>query len=272
MNVRQLIRRLGQYIRLYLAFISLYMRRVFEYRTDLFLGFGTHLVRSAMGLLLVWALFTRIQVIQGWNAPEVMLIYGLAVTTAGLTSVIGVCLFGLGRDMILTGHLDRLLLRPRNTLFLLMSEGINDSAFGQVVTGLAALGWACAHLPDFWNAARLAWLVAALGCGTLIFYSIILLSVTVCFWYETEWGLLNATEPLGSLAQYPLDIYNAGVRFILTWIVPFGFTAFLPAAALLRPQEYGIFYWIIPLFSLGFFTVAYAAWKAGLNHYVGAGH
>lgn len=264
--------RFFEYPRLYVLFAGIYFRRVLEYRTDFFLGFGTHLVRSATGLLLVWTLINRVQVFRGWSSAEVMLIFGLSVTTTALSNIISVSVSNLGRSYILTGDLDRLLLRPRNTLFQLLAGHINEMAVGQLVSGIAALAWAFQRMPGFLTPVHILWLSAAVICGTIIYFSIILLSVSICFWFELEWGVLEITETLGTLAQYPLDIYNTAIRFLLTWIIPFGFTAFLPAAAVLRSGDYQVYYYLLPVFTLVIFGAAYIVWKTGLRRYVGAGH
>jgi ABC-2 type transport system permease protein len=270
--MRRSIQVLARYLRLYRLFFSLYFRRVLEYRTDFFLGFGTHLARSGVGLLLVWALFSRLQVFHGWTFAEVLSIYGFSVLTVGITSFFSVSIFTLGRDIILSGRLDRHLLRPRNTLFLIMAEGINESALGQVLTGLVALGWALPQMPGLVTWANAAWFLVLLPSATLVYFCITLLSVVVCFWFEMEWGILETTEPLGAMAQYPLDIYTPGIRFLLTWVIPFGFTGFLPVAALLRPAEFGLFKAIIPIFSLLFFGLTYYLWTIGLRRYSSSGH
>ncbi len=270
-----------RYLKLYLLFQQVYFKRLFEYRTDFFLGFFANLGRYGLGLLLVWVIFQRIQVFHGWSYHEVLAIYGFSLISSSLTSIFTPRLFRLGQDYILQGQMDRILLRPLNPLFQIISDSIGDEALGGLVAGGMALAVSISYLfPSFnlvsavWMAilVRAVWMVIAVICGALVYFGIILLSVVVCFWFELPWGILETTQSLGHLSQYPLDIYSVGIRFALTWIIPFGFTAFLPAATLLRPTEFSIYFWIIPVYSIGFVAAAYQIWKMGVNHYVGTGH
>lgn len=261
-----------RYLKLYWLFQKLYLKRLLEYRTDFFLGFFASFGRSGIGLLLVWTLFQHTSTLHGWQYHETLAVYGLSLLSASLTSIFTPRLFRLGRDYILGGQLDRVLLRPLDPLFQIIADAVGDEALGGFMAGLLALGVAMLNLIQTLTWLSTLWLVVAILCGALVYFAIMLLSVVVCFWFELPWGVLETTQSLGLVSQYPLDIYHEGIRFVLTWVVPFGFTAFLPAATLLRPAEYQEYFLIIPLYSFSFFACAYAIWRVGVNHYVGAGH
>jgi ABC-2 type transport system permease protein len=153
-----------------------------------------------------------------------------------------------------------------------MADSIFSEGLGSLAVGCLALAIGFSGIENASGWVSFMWLIVVIICASLMYFSIVLLSVVVCFWWDLPWGLLEATRPLGDLAQYPLDIYSSGVRFILTWIVPFGFTSFFPAATLLRPEEYSIYYFLIPGYTVAFFFLSYAIWLIGLRRYVGAGH
>ena len=71
-------------------------------------------------------------------------------------------------------------------------------------------------------------------------------------------------------AYYLLTIYPRVFGFALTWIIPYGFASFYPAAYLLG-RDVGPMAWLGPLIAIVLAVVSYRVWLFGLRHYVGTG-
>jgi ABC-2 type transport system permease protein len=76
--------------------------------------------------------------------------------------------------------------------------------------------------------------------------------------------------------RYPLGIYSRGVRLFLTFVFPFAFMNYFPAAYFLHkpatlalPPAAGL---LTPVVGIAFLGVAYAFWRFGLRRYAGVGH
>ncbi|HLO01727.1 MAG TPA: ABC-2 family transporter protein, partial [Symbiobacteriaceae bacterium] len=61
------------------------------------------------------------------------------------------------------------------------------------------------------------------------------------------------------------------LRILLTWVLPFAFVGFYPAAYFLRPQAYWLWAAATPLMGIALFGAAVLIWRAGLKRYHGAG-
>ena len=72
-------------------------------------------------------------------------------------------------------------------------------------------------------------------------------------------------------AKYPISIYNSFLRWLISFIVPFAFTAYYPASYFLQDKD-GL--WNIGgliLISLIFFCISLKLWDRGLDAYESAG-
>jgi len=74
-----------------------------------------------------------------------------------------------------------------------------------------------------------------------------------------------------AFGRYPLDIYGQFIRFLLTWIVPFGFASFYPTAHILHNEVYRIYTWMLPVVTAVFLTAAIAIWNRGVRNYTSTG-
>jgi ABC-2 type transport system permease protein len=73
-----------------------------------------------------------------------------------------------------------------------------------------------------------------------------------------------------NFGRYPLNVYPAMVRFLLTFVLPYAFVAFLPAAGVLRP-EFAWLGWLTLPVGLLVFGLGLIMWRLGLARYEGAG-
>ncbi|WP_438015460.1 ABC-2 family transporter protein [Sorangium sp. So ce315] len=94
--------------------------------------------------------------------------------------------FGRGVDTFSTtvksGDFDRILLRPRSTAFQVATRELQFLRAGRLAVGLVMLAWAAGALDVGWTAAKAALLVGAVAGGACVFYGLLVLQATLCFW------------------------------------------------------------------------------------------
>jgi ABC-2 type transport system permease protein len=74
-----------------------------------------------------------------------------------------------------------------------------------------------------------------------------------------------------TFGRYPLDIYNPLIRFLLSWIIPFGFAAFYPSAKLLGHTEYDGVFLALPVVASVSVILAILLWNRGVRNYSSTG-
>ena len=107
--------------------------------------------------------------------------------------------------------------------------------------------------------------------GALIYTSIKLFFASFALWIKQSGPLLQVAYEMAEFAKYPTEIYHKSIQFIITWVVPFAFVAYLPASFFLGKGEA----WVIGMeciIAAGFWCVAYGVFNYGLKYYESAGN
>ncbi|HEY6930569.1 MAG TPA: ABC-2 family transporter protein, partial [Thermoanaerobaculia bacterium] len=91
------------------------------------------------------------------------------------------------------------------------------------------------------------------------------------FWIEDRIGISPPVFNLMQFGRYPLTIYDAWVRFALSFLIPFAFASFYPTARFLHRAEFLREFWGVPLVAAVSLTLALSIWKAGVARYHSTG-
>ncbi len=105
----------------------------------------------------------------------------------------------------------------------------------------------------------------------MIYTAIFLMLTSVSFWMEDRVGVIPPVYNMLAFGRYPLEIYGGAIRFLLSWVVPFGFASFYPTAQLLHKDAYRIYAWLLPLVAAGFGAAAVWVWRRGVAAYSSTG-
>jgi ABC-2 type transport system permease protein len=261
-----------RYFRLYWLIWSQNIQAQMEYKFDFILGNIAAILGQVVGIAFVWVIFQDIGNLNGWSLPQIMLIYGLAALPHSLTALFFNGPWSLNHH-IQMGEFDRFLVRPANSLFLLLSDDAGIHSLGNLASGVAIIALASQALHFTWTLAHLAFLLLVVLCGTLICISINLITATISFWFTgSGTSVTFLVQRLRDFSRYPMDIYALPIQILLTWLIPFAFTSFFPAAFLLGRTEYKPFVYLIPFVSILFFGLAYGFWQLGVSRYESTGN
>ncbi|WP_442600283.1 ABC transporter permease [Neobacillus sp. D3-1R] len=242
-----------------------------EYRIDFLIGVISVMLEQFASIFFVKVVFDHIEQINGWNFYEILFIYGIAATGRSIHQIFFDNLWTLGWQYIRPGKLDRLLIRPINPLFHVVADRLHQDGFGQLIIGLIILGTSIPHLDITWGLIPVLILIVLIISSGLIFIAINLFFATFSFWMIDSLPIVWAVFNLSDFARYPLTIYHKGIRMFLTWIIPYGFTAFYPAAYFIDQDAYKWFVLWTPLVAVTCMVLAYAFWKRGLKAFSSTG-
>lgn len=244
------------------------------YRGDFLFSVTVSALYTGMQLFFLWALFSRTPDIAGWTLPALVLMFGVSQLSFGYFSV---GFFELANRLaefyILEGNLDRPLLRPFNPLAQLIMENLNLRDLQVVVKGMAICWWALANLdPPIAMTPQVFLTLNALALvGATIYAGVFLTVASLNFWIKDRVGLVNPLFSVNEASRYPLTIYSAAVQFLFTFVIPFAFCAFFPAAYMTDPQRWGGWLALGPLMALAIMTVGVTVFTRGLRAYESTG-
>jgi ABC-2 type transport system permease protein len=142
-------------------------------------------------------------------------------------------------EMVRTGGLDGVLVKPLDAQFLLSLHRVDFSALANGIVGLVLLGWAVSRFQSSPPAA--AWLVYPLLvlCGVAILYALVIMLAAATIHMGRNQSLYDFWFYLTNFSRYPAEIYagpwGGPLRAVCTFVVPFLLVVNVPARVIAQP-------------------------------------
>jgi ABC-2 type transport system permease protein len=260
-----------RYLGLFWQYFIQYSKVRLAYRMDFFLSVLTMTLATVFGMAVVFLIFRRVPEIVGWNFTEILLLYGFSLLPLSLFNMLSINLYYFSDLYIVQGKFDQVLLRPLNSLFQILFEKFRLEAVGDTVLGLFVVVSCARRLNLHLGLADWLFLALASVCGAALYISVFLMLTSVSFWMEDRVGVIPPVYNMLAFGRYPLDIYGGFIRFLLSWVVPFGFASFYPTAHLLRKDVCQVYAYLLPLVTSAFLATAILVWNRGVRNYTSTG-
>ncbi|EFM11235.1 protein of unknown function DUF990 [Paenibacillus curdlanolyticus YK9] len=261
-----------RYSKLYWQFFKARLKVMMEYRVDFLIGVFSVFFIQGTSILFVNIVFNQIDALHGWTYHQIMFIYAIALLGRSIEHIFFDNLWTIGFNYIRPGNFDRLMIRPVNVLFHIIADRVQQDGVGNLLIGLIVLVTSSPHLGIDWGLADILLLIVMIVSSSAVFLAVNLFFASFSFWMVDSLPIMMAVHGTSDFARYPLSIYNKGIRFVLTWIIPYGFTAFYPAAVFLDPQGFKHFAVLSPIVAAVSLTVAYMLWNRGLRAFSSTGN
>jgi ABC-2 type transport system permease protein len=222
-------------------------------------------------------LLDRFGSVGGWRPAEVVVLFGLTFAAQGLALTVGNTLEAEKvSELVRRGTFDQVLTRPVSPLGWVMASYVETRFLGRVAAGAAAVAWAADRAGVVWTPGRVGLAVLAVVCGGAIVFGVLLGAAGFTFVTVQGSEAVNMLIYGGQyLASYPIQIYGSALRFLFTWLVPFGLAIYVPALGVLgRQGPPGLPAWLawLAVPAAGVFLAGGGlAWRGGIRHYVGTG-
>ncbi|MCX7774280.1 MAG: ABC transporter permease, partial [Clostridia bacterium] len=210
--------------------------------------------------------------LNGWTFYELLFIYGYANLPRAIDHLVTDNLWLLAGRIVVRGDFDKYLLRPMNPLFYLCADRFQPDAFGEMIVGVGFVSVALANLTVHVGAWEIIGFIIVVLAGSVIYSSVKLIFASIAFWIKRSQSILFIAYQMANFTKYPMTIYNKFINVVLTFVVPFAFTAFIPASWFLGKETF--FYGVIAtvICAIVFFTIGYSVWNVGIKKYESAGN
>jgi ABC-2 type transport system permease protein len=168
--------------------------------------------------------FARTSTIAGWNEPQYFFFVGCFFALNGLIEMLFLDNCNEFAELVRTGDLDGLLLKPIDEQFLITCRRIDWGTAPNVLMGAAVMAVSLVKLGWHFEFARVLTFLATFVCGTAIAYSFMLFLTSLSVWMVRNQSLMEMWWLFSSVARYPKEI------FVGRWAEPLGifFTFFVP--------------------------------------------
>ena len=262
--------RIKYYLNLWKEYTRLNIETWTEYRLDFFIGIFSMFLSNITSILMFWAIYLNIIQINGWTFWQMVFLSGLVALAVGIWHAFfsGIAPWSF-ENYVRKGWFDRLLMQPANPFASLIASGLNRDGFGDLIAGLIITYVGASMSGIAFNLQNILLLVSMLSGGVLIFFSFMILACTTAFWTTKTHSIGDIVWSLIRFVDFPLEIYNPFIKFILTFVVPFGFINYYPAALFLGKGSYIAY--LTPVIGIINFVIAYGFWKFGMKNYASTG-
>ena len=259
--------RLFRYLKLYKRILSFAIMKATAYGQDFFVWSMVDTVWAVVNLGFFWILFQRIPTISGWTFAEMTIPLGMFYL---LNMFLWGFMYGNMRQIpydINQGELDIYLTKPVNSQFLISTRFVSLSLLPSLATGLILLkyGFAANNI----NGLRILVIPVGLLAAILISYSLWFISVTTAFWFNRLRNIGEVFGQASDIARYPTGIFSPVLRFIFTFVLPFGLIGFVPAEVILGRA--GLVKMLLPLTAgIVLLYLSHRFWNFSLKRYSSA--
>lgn len=266
---------MAELLSIYGHLVGARIRAQLEYRTSFALNTIGSFLATLLDFVAITVLFAHLPHLAGWSLHEVAFLYACSQISFALTDLL-VGHFDRIGQMIRTGEMDVILIRPLGSLFQLVASDFQLRRVGKLLQGLAVLGFALSGIEVTWSSFDIALTAVVIASGSVIFTSVWICGVAVAFWTTESTQLNNAFTYGGAfLSEYPLEIYGIWVRRLLAIAIPMAFIVYFPALHLLeRDDPFGwpqALRFASPLVALATAVVAGTVWRIAVRHYRSTG-
>jgi ABC-2 type transport system permease protein len=230
-----------RYLRLLAAFARYGLARELTFR-------GNFLVKVLvevlwLGILLVFyrTVFAKTSVVAGWSEPEYLFFVGCYFALEGIIETLFLENCNEFADLVRTGDLDFILLKPIDEQFLVSCRWIEWSTAPNVLMGAAVMGIALHDLQWTFDLVQVLLFVGMFACGVGIAYSFMLLLTSASVWLVRNQSLYELWWLFTSLVRYPKEIYQgkwaSPMGWFFTFVVPILLVVNVPARTMVKSLD-----------------------------------
>lgn len=196
-----------------------------------------------LGILLAFyeTIFGRTQTLAGWSKDQIFFFVGCFFALNGLIEMLFLENCNEFAELVRTGDLDFLLLRPIDEQFLITCRRVDWATAPNVLMGFALMALALSRLHWEFDAVRVLTFFVTFACGTAIAYSFMVILTAFSVWLVRNQSLMEMWWLFSSLARYPKEIFRGSraepLGFLFTFILPILLVANVPSNAMVRTLD-----------------------------------
>jgi ABC-2 type transport system permease protein len=233
---------MGRYLSIFGTFARACLVRDLTFRANFMLECLTSLGWMSMNLafyLLIFSFTPEIGRGTGWSREP---FFAFVATGLIINSIVQAIFMPSAEElaeMVRTGGLDGVLVKPLDAQFLLSLQRVDFSSFANGLVGLGLLGWAITRFSD--PPPIVAWLLYPLlvACGVAMLYALIIMLAAATILMGRNQSLYDFWFYITNFSRYPAEIYSGPwggpIRMVGTFVIPILLVVNVPARVIAQP-------------------------------------
>jgi ABC-2 type transport system permease protein len=233
-----ILRGLTRYLRL-LGSLGVYtLNRELAFRGNFLVKVSVEVIWLGILIAFYKVVFARTSTVAGWDEPQYLFFVGCFFALNGLIEMLFLENCNEFAELVRTGDLDGLLLKPIDEQFLITCRRIDWGTAPNVLMGAVVMAIALRNAHWHFDPVKVATFLATFACGTAIAYGFMLMLTSVSVWMVRNQSLMEMWWLFSSLARYPKEIFAGPwvepVGQFFTYCVPILVVVNVPANAMVR--------------------------------------
>jgi len=266
------MKKIKRYCRLYKVLAAQFFKTILQSKVDFFIGLIGFFLTQVMGIVFLYLVFAQIPDLKGWTLDQLIFIYGFAQIPRGIDHLFTDNIWMVAWWLVIDGDFDRYMLRPMNVFFQVICEKLQPDALGELLVGFILVGMSISKGILAVDAVHIVLFFVSVLAGAIIYTSIKLFFASISFWVKQSGPFLQVAYEMADFAKYPTEIYGKVIRFLITWVVPFAFVAYLPASYFLMGRSALSTIGVECVIAVVFWIIAYGVFMHGTTKYESAGN
>jgi ABC-2 type transport system permease protein len=238
------------YWRVFITFARNSLVRDMTFRGNFIIDTISSLAWAALQVIFYQQIFRQLNLpgssgmLSGWGRYEFYAFFSTGLIINALGQMLFMTNIDELTDMIRTGELDFLLLKPIDTQFLVSLKRIEWSSAGNFLVGVGFLAFSLVKLADAPGVLQAVLFLVYLACGLAIYYSLMISLGASTVWMGRNLTLYDFWFYITTFSRYPMEIYQKSnfwlgppLGFVFTFIIPVLIVINVPARTLVWPLE-----------------------------------
>ncbi len=257
-------------MKLYFKFLSMHFRTQIEHKTSFFILFVSQFFLIAFEFLEIYFLFSRFHSINGFTFEQILFSFSII----NISSSLAICFirgFDMFSNLISNGEFDRMLLRPKSTIFFTLVSRFDFTKLGRCLQAVVFLVIGLMFSNIDFTPLKILVVILMIICGIAFFAALYILYASLCFFTTEGLEFINIfTDGGRQFGAYPLSVFGEEILKFFTFIIPLALVQYYPLLYLFDINT-SILNALTPVLSLIFLLPCYLLWRLGIRKYKSTG-
>ncbi len=256
-----------RYLTIWFKSMIVYAQIAFASRLGVVLFTTGKLLRFVFFLIFIFLILGRTNTLAGYSLWEVIFFYATFNLIDIIPQMILRSVYGF-RRLIVSGDFDLFFLQPISPLFRALFGSSDILDLPMLIIAIGFTIYSGLQLPEFSLLGVFLYIVLLVNALLIaLAFHIFVVSIGIV---STEVdSTIMLYRDLTQMGRVPIAVYQQGVSFVLTFVVPIGIMMSFPVEALLGALSWQ-FIIISCTFGVSFLLLSLYAWNRAVRHYSSA--
>jgi len=195
-----------------------------------------------LGILLVFydTVFQQTSVVATWSAGEYLFFVGCYFALGGVLETLFLENCNEFADLVRSGDLDFILVKPIDEQFLLSCRKLDWSTTANIIMGVGVMIYGLRETAWQFDALPVLLFLAMFSCGVLLSYGFLLMLTSASIWFMRNQSLYEMWWLFTTLMRYPREIFRhwaEPVGWFFYFVVPIMLVTNVPARTMVKTLE-----------------------------------